>query len=52
MGGNVESYFEYSPFLHTFASEIRNKKSNNKKIKKYEKDDFRPRGNVRNDNEC
>ena len=25
MGANVERYFEYSPFLHTFASEIRNK---------------------------
>ena len=25
MGVNVERYFEYSPFLHTFASEIRNK---------------------------
>ena len=32
MGVNVERYFGYSPFLHTFASEIRNKKSNNKKL--------------------
>ena len=51
MGVNVERYFEYSPFLHTFASEIRNKTTyNHLKRKRYEKDCFRHRGNVRNEN--
>ena len=52
IGGNVESDFDDSPFLHTFASENKTKSLTIKKNKKYEKDDFRPRGNVRNDNEC
>ena len=37
IGGNVESDFDDSLFLHTFAPEIRNKKSNNKKIRNMKK---------------
>ena len=59
MGANVEGDFGRAPIFHTFAlskdeNEVRRQKQiiNNLKRKGYEKDDDRPRGNVRDDNEC
>ena len=59
MGANVESDFERAPIFHTFAaSNDKNKVWRRKQIinhlkrKGYEKNDVRPRGNVRDDNEC
>ena len=51
-GVNVESDLERGIFIHTFASSIRQNRIIHLKCKGYEKDDDRPRGNVRDDNEC
>ena len=59
MGANVESDLEADRIVHTFAvSKDENKVKRQKQIihnlkrKGYEKDDDRPRGNVRNGDEC
>ena len=50
LAADVDNFLRARCFARCIRKQ--NKKSNNKKNKKYEKDDFRPRGNVRNDNEC